>query len=340
MNFASDNTTGVCPEILEALNAANLGPAMPYGNDELTKKVEAQFNDLFECETSVFLMGTGTASNAVALSALTPPYGNIYCHRDAHINVDECGAPEFYTNGAKLVTLPGPHGKLHAGELESALAASSQDIHHTQPAAISITQATESGTVYGPSEIHQISEVAKEFGLYLHMDGARFSNAVATLECSPAAITWKAGVDVLSFGITKNGAMNAEAIIFFNRGLGADSGYRRKRGGHLNSKMRFIAAQWDAFLKDGLWLKNAHHANAMAQRMKNGLLKTEGAEIYYPVEANELFVSLPEEKLQRASAAGYGFYRWLDQASPLIRLVMAFNTTEEDVDGFLKALNS
>ncbi len=335
MNFASDNTAGVSPEILEALCAANDECAMPYGNDAMTEKVQNRFNDLFDCETHVLLVPTGTAANAIALAALSPPHGSIYCHRDSHINCDECGAPEFFTGGAKLVTLPGPNGKLHAGELDSALAATSFAVHHTQPAAISISQASEAGTIYGLGEIHQIGDVAKEYNLHLHMDGARFTNALCTIGCSPAEMTWKAGVDVLSFGATKNGAMSAEAIIFFNTALAKDVSFKRKRGGHLFSKMRYLAAQWDAFLSNDLWLKNARHANAMAQKLKEGLGSIPGSELYYPVEANEIFISLPQESLEKLEKAGYGFYRWQDPTSPLIRLVTAFNTKESDVDGFI-----
>ncbi|SCA58018.1 Low specificity L-threonine aldolase [Candidatus Terasakiella magnetica] len=336
MNFCSDNTTGVSPEILDALTQANTGTAMPYGEDELTAKVQKRFNEIFECETTVFLTSTGTSANALALDALTPSYGSIYCHKDSHINCDECGAPEMFCGGAKLITLPGPHGKLHPGELETALAATNDAVHHTQPAALSISQASEAGTIYGPAEIHHLSAVAKEYGLYFHMDGARFTNALCTVECSPAELTWKAGIDVLSFGATKNGAMNAEAIIFFNQKLAREVGYMRKRTGHLHSKMRFIAAQWDAFLTNDLWLNNARHANAMAQKLKCGLETIAGAELYFPVEANELFISLPENTLQALEDAGYGFYRWHDAGSPLIRLVTSFNTTEQDINGFIQ----
>jgi threonine aldolase len=341
MNFCSDNTTGVSPEILEALSKANVDYAMPYGADALTQKVEQRFNELFECETSVYLVTTGTAANALALGAVSPSYGSIYCHKDAHINCDECGAPEFYTGGAKLITLPGPHGKLHHGEVESALAATNDAVHHTQPAAISLSQASEAGTVYGPGEIHHLSHVAREYGLYLHMDGARFANALATLGCSPAEMTWKAGVDVLSFGSTKNGTMNAEAVIFFNDKIGKSIGYKRKRAGQLQSKMRFVAAQWDAYLENDLWIKNASHANKMAQKLVKGLENVTGSELYYPVEANEIFISMPEPVLQKLEKAGYAFYRWHDATCPLIRLVTAFNTREQDVDGFIQtALNA
>lgn len=337
MNFCSDNTSGVSPEILESLSKANTANAMPYGNDDLTARVEKHFNDIFECETTAFLVPTGTAANALALSAISPSYGSIYCHRDSHINCDECGAPEFYTGGAKLITLPGSHGKIHPGELETTLAATSDAVHHTQPAALSVSQASEAGTVYGPAEIHHLSEICKAYGLFFHMDGARFSNALCTTGCSPADLTWKAGVDILCFGATKNGAMNAEAVIFFNKALAKETGFRRKRGGHLFSKMRFLAAQWDAFLSNDLWLKNAQHANEMAQRLKAGLETIPGSELYFPVEANEIFISLPEETLQNIEKAGYRFYRWQDPASPLIRLVTSFDTNSEDVDGFIAA---
>ncbi|MDV7339377.1 low specificity L-threonine aldolase [Terasakiella sp. A23] len=335
MNFASDNTASVSPQILDAITKANQGAAMPYGNDVLTDKVQTRFNEIFECETTTFLVATGTASNSIALSALSPSYGSIYCHRDSHINCDECGAPEFYTGGAKLVTLPGAHGKLHPGELEAALANTSDAVHHTQPAAISLSQASEAGTIYGLGEIHRINEVAKERGMYLHMDGARFANALITAGCSAADLTWKAGVDVLSFGATKNGAMCAEAVIFFNRDLAREAGFKRKRGGHLFSKMRYLAAQWDAYLTDDLWLSNAQHANKMAQRLKNGLQTIKGSDLYYQVEANEIFITLPEDTLTRLEKAGYGFYRWQDPNSPLIRLVTSFDTKETDVDGFI-----
>lgn len=336
MNFCSDNTSTISPEILEAIQRENAKPAMPYGADDLSAKIQSQFNDLFECETTAFLVPTGTASNSLALAALSPSYGSIYCHRDAHINCDECGAPEFYTGGAKLITLPGPNGKVHPGELETALAATSDAVHHNQPAALSISQASEAGTVYGPSELHHLSEIAKQYGLYFHMDGARFSNAISTVGCSPAELTWKAGIDVLSFGATKNGAMAAEAVIFFNRNLGKEVGYRRKRAGHLFSKMRFIAAQWDGFLHDDLWLKNANHANAMATKLKEGLLSLPSAELYHPVEANEVFVALPEHVIQGLEKTGFAFYRWQDPTSPVIRLVTSFNTNVADVDQFIQ----
>lgn len=336
MNFCSDNVTGIAPEILSALIAANSGAAMPYGNDELTQRLNTRLAELFETEVEVFPVATGSAANALALSVLSPSYGAIYCHRDAHINVDECGAPEFYSGGAKLVTLPGLDGKLSADGLNKALKQGGAGVvHHVQPAAVSITQATEAGTLYRLAEVQAIAQVTHDHGLLLHMDGARFANAIASLGCSPAEITWRSGVDVLSFGATKNGALAAEAVIFFKSGYADEFGYRRKRGGHLFSKMRFLSAQLDAYLKDDLWLKNAAHANQMAQILAVGLTPLPGVRLCYPVEANELFVALPEPVINGLLADGFQFYRWDGSEGPVVRLVTAFSTAAADVQAFL-----
>lgn len=250
MNFCSDNVTGISPEILTALADVNQGAAMPYGEDECTQRLQSKFAQLFETEVTVFPVTTGTAANALALSVIVPPFGAVYCHSSAHINVDECGAPEFYTGGAKLLTIPGINGKLYAQDLKNAIALSGIGVvHHVQPTAISITQSTEAGTVYSIDEVKQIAEVARNHHLSLHMDGARFANAVVSLGCSPADITWRCGVDMLCFGATKNGAMAAEAVIFFNRDLAQTFGYRLKRSGHLMSKMRFLSAQLEAYIQ-------------------------------------------------------------------------------------------
>ncbi len=338
MNFCSDNVTGASPEILAALLEANEGAAMPYGNDEMSQRLTTRFAEIFETEVIVFPVATGSAANALALSVLTPPYGAIYCHADSHIQVDECGAPEFYTGGAKLVTLAGDSGKIPFKDFERALSQGGAGVvHHVQPAAVSLTQATEAGTVYRVEEVEAIAQLAHGQRLGVHMDGARFANAVVSLGCSPAEITWKAGVDILSFGATKNGAMAAEAVIFFKPELAASFGYRRKRGGHLFSKMRFLSAQLDAYLKQDLWLKNAAHANRMAQRLAAGLKEIPGAVFSHPVEANELFVTLPEDLIQGLLADGFLFYRWPGDDTSLIRLVTAFNTAEASVDAFVKA---
>jgi threonine aldolase len=338
MNFSSDNVTGMSPEIMAALLAANDGSAISYGEDNYTKQVEAQLSDIFETEVAAFPVATGSAANALALSVITPSFGAIYCHADSHINVDECGAPEFYTGGAKLVTIAGNHGKISADDLATLLAHSGQGIvHHVQPAAVSITQATEAGTVYRPDEVAAIAQVTHHHNLSLHMDGARFANALVSLGCQPADITWRAGVDVLSFGATKNGAMAAEAVIFFQRDRAESFAYRRKRGGHLFSKMRFLSAQLDAYLTDDLWLKNAAHANRMAAKLATELSALPGVTLFHPVEANELFVQMPEAMVTGLLADGFKFYRWGDATPTLIRLVTAFNTPEADVLALVQA---
>jgi threonine aldolase len=338
MNFASDNVTGVSPEIMAALNAANDGAATSYGQDEYTQRLETQFNELFETEVTIFPVATGSAANALALSVMTPPFGAIYCHAESHINLDECGAPEFYTGGAKLVTLPGANGKIQAADLAAVLTRSGAGVvHHVQPAAVSITQASEAGTVYGVDEIQGLAEITHKHDLHLHIDGARFANAVVSLGCSPAELTWRAGVDVLCFGATKNGAMAAEAVVFFNQTLAKTFGYRRKRSGHLFSKMRFLSAQLEAYIKEGLWLRNATHANQMARKLAQGLVELPGVKLCYPVEVNEIFVELPEAVISNLLADGFRFYRWGGDDSTIIRLVTAFNTKEADVTAFLEA---
>lgn len=338
MNFCSDNVTGVSPEIMAALAAANEGAAMPYGQDECSQRLSAQFSELFETDVAVFPVATGSAANALALSVMTPPFGAIYCHAESHINVDECGAPEFYTGGAKLVTLPGD-GKIRAADLAMTLAkAGAGVVHHVQPAAVSLTQATEAGTVYSTDEVQQIAEVTHTHDLKLHMDGARFANAVVSLGCTPADITWRAGVDVLSFGATKNGAMAAEAVVFFNRDLADTFSYRRKRSGHLFSKMRFLSAQLEAYITDDLWLRNAAHANQMAAKLAEGLASLPEVKLCYPVEANEIFIELPTHVIQGLLDDGFQFYRWEGEASTTIRLVTAFNTKVEFVMALVEAV--
>ena len=332
MNFASDNATGIAPEILAAIEAANHGPAMPYGADEVTRRLEQRFAEVFEHPVAVFPVATGTAANSLALACLTPPWGAIYCHEEAHIVTDECGAPEFFAAGAKLVTCPGEHGKLTPETLAGRITGAGV-VHNVQPAAVSVTQETEAGTVYRPDEIAALSSVARRHGLALHMDGARFANAVACLGCSPAAITWRAGVDVLSFGATKNGAMAAEAVVFFDPAKAAEFGFRRKRAGHLLSKLRFVSVQLEAYLSADLWLRNARHANAMAAQLGAGLARLPGARLVHPVEANEVFIALPEIAIERLAAAGFGFYRWGEE--PVLRLVTAFDTDPTAVTSLL-----
>lgn len=333
MNFCSDNVTGCAPEILSALLDSNTGAAMPYGEDEITKRFNTRLAEVFETEVIAFPVATGSAANALALSTMTPPYGAIYCHAQSHINVDECGAPEFYTGGAKLVTLAGEQGKLTATDLTNALThAGIGSVHRVQPATVSVTQATEAGTVYSPAEVIQVGEVCRRYGLKLHMDGARFANAVASLHCTPAEITWKAGVDVLCFGATKNGALAAEAVIFFDRSLAETFAYRRKRGGHLFSKMRFLSVQLQTYLQDDLWLQLARHANERATQLAIGLETLPGVRLCYPVQANEVFVEMPVGLVEHLLAAGVQFYRWEHSGrGTIVRLVTAFNTQATDV---------
>lgn len=333
MNFCSDNASGASPEIIAALATANVGAAMPYGDDPLTQSVIGKLQALFEADAEVMLMSTGSSANALALAAMTPSFGSIYCHPDSHINVDECGAPEFFTNGAKLVPVPGPDGKMTAAALEGAITGAGV-VHHTQPAAVSVTQVTEAGTLYTLDEIRAIADVCRRHDLKLHMDGARFANAVAALGCTPAEASHRVGIDALSFGATKNGALCAEAILFFDRDLIKDVGYRRKRAGHLFSKMRFLAAQFDAYLSDDLWRRNAQHANAMAAKLAAGLETIAGSRFAHPVHANELFVHLPVPVIEGLLAEGFLFYRWVPDGD-LVRLVTAFDTEAAVVDAFI-----
>jgi threonine aldolase len=336
MNFCSDNTSGAHPKILAAVTAANAGAAMPYGNDDLTRGVEKRLAEIFEHECAVALVGTGTGANALALSLLTPPWGVVYCHPESHINSDECAAPEFYTGGAKLVAIPGASGKIAAADFAKVVgAAGAGTVHHAQPAAISLTQATEAGTVYTRDEVAAIAEIARQHRLAVHMDGARFANAVVHLGCTPADITWRAGVDALSFGGTKNGCFAAEAVILFDRAKATELGFRRKRAAQLWSKMRFLAAQMDAYLEDELWLVNARYANELAARLGRGLAGIPGARLEHPVEANEIFVTLPERVIRGLEGEGFRFYRWQGEGSTLLRLVTSFTTETAHVDAFI-----
>jgi len=336
MNFCSDNVTGACPAVLEAVCRHNDGAAMPYGDDALTRDVCDRISGLFDCDASVFPVATGTAANALAMSVICPGFGAVYCHKDSHVYTDECGAPELFTGGAKLVPLDGADAKFSAETLDKALGAGWKGVvHHVQPAAVSITQASECGTLYRPEEIAAIAEVCRRHDLVLHMDGARFANAVAAGRATPAEMTWRAGVDVLSFGATKNGAMAAEAVVFFRPELAERFALHRKRGGHLFSKMRFISAQLDGYLKDNVWLNNANHANAMAAELNRGVGQVAGARVIHPVEANEIFVVLPEAVSAGLLKAGFAFYPWAAGGPGCHRLVTAWNTTEKDVEHFI-----
>ena len=340
MYFASDNTAGIAPPILAAIARANTGYALGYGNDEWTRRVEQRFAEIFEREVAVFLVPTGTAANALALAHVTPPWGAVLCHAGSHIATDECGAPEFFGGGIKLVGLGGEGAKISAATLRTALDGQWGGPHHVSPAALSLSQATECGTIYRVAEIRELADLARSKGAVLHMDGARIGNALARMNVSAAEVTWKAGVDVLSFGATKGGAMGAEAVIFFDPKRSANMQDRRKRGGALASKHRFIAAQMEAYLDGDLWLTLARHANAMADALAAGLTAA-GCAPVWPVEANEVFAPIPAAADKTLKAAGALYYPWpgegLDIAagSVLVRLVTSFQTTQDDVDRFL-----
>lgn len=324
-----------------AVNAANQGAVPSYGHDDFSVQLQILLSEIFERPVSVYPVTTGSAANALALSQLAPPYGAIYCYEAAHIVTDECGAPEFFSGGAKLIGLPAADGKIRPRQIEEAVAlANAMGVHHVKPAAISITQATEWGTVYEVSELSSLGEVAKRLGLPLHMDGARFANALAHLNCTPAEATWKRGVDVLSLGATKNGALCAEAVVFFDAAQAEGFERRRKRAGHLWSKQRFLSAQLLAYLQHGLWLDNARHANAMARTLAAGLQAVAGARLLHPVEVNEIFIELPETTVASLEAAQFKFYRWpTSQACSgvSIRLVTSYATTPDEVEGFVAA---
>ncbi len=306
MRFFSDNAAAACPEVLAALGGANrLDTA--YDGDSFSARLDGALSDLFETRVEALWVATGTAANSLALAALCPPHGAIVCHRDAHIQNDECGAPEFYTHGAKLLLGDGPGAKLTPEAVAALLAGVRADVHQVQPAALSITNATEYGLVYTPEETAALGELCRARGLGLHVDGARFANAVARLGCAPADLTWKAGVDALSFGFVKNGGLSAECLVFFREGLADATRYRRKRAGHLLSKGRYMAAQILAMLAGDLWLRNARAANAAAAR----LAEAAGADrLVLPVEANEVFVRVTPDEAAALRAQGFDFYDW------------------------------
>lgn len=312
MIFTSDNAGPAAPEILAALADCNAGFAPPYGADHWTERAGRLVRDVFEApEAAVCLVGTGTAANALSLALLAPPWGAIFCHRHAHVEEDECGAPEFYTGGSKVVMVEGPDGRIDPGELRRLLAFTGRSgVHNVQRGCLSLTNATELGTVYDPGQIAALTAIAHEFGIPVHLDGARLANALVTQGCSPAEATWKAGVDVLSLGGTKNGLFAAEAVVIFDPARAREFELRRKRGGHLVSKHRFLAAQFAAYLADGLWLRLAARANAMARDLSERLSRLPGAELVHPTEGNAVFARWPRSGHRRAFAAGADYYLW------------------------------
>jgi len=334
MNFRSDNTAPCAPEIMTAINAANEGRALSYGADEWTKRLDQRFSTLFEREARVFPVISGTAANAIALASAVPAWGAIYCHREAHIERDELGAPEFYTGGGKLALIDGAMAKLDAETLQEAVRAGMRDEHTVRPAAISISQTTERGGVYAPHEVRAIASVARANKLVLHMDGARFANAVAALHCTATQAV--ADVDLLSFGATKNGAMGAEAIVCFDATHAEKIAIWRKRGGHLISKSRFVAAQLLAYLEDDLWLRLATRSNTLAKRLAGAAAPI----LSHTVETNQVFIKPGVEGLARLRAAGADFYDWGDEGSGEARLVVAWSHTEPEIDAMCAALAS
>ena len=337
MDFASDNAAGASRKVLDAIIAANEGPSPAYGADAWTQRAEAMLSDIFEREVAAFLVATGTGANALALGAVTPPWGAVYCHEDSHVSDDECGAPEMFTHGAKLVGLPGALGKITPEALADALKRFPRGlVKQVQPASLSLSQATECGTAYALDEIAALARAAHAAGVKVHMDGARFTNAMLRLGCTPAQMTWKAGIDVLSFGGTKNGLLGVEAVVFFDPAKAWEFELRRKRGGHLFSKHRFLSAQMEAYLSDGLWLRLATQANAMGQRLVKGLRDRQAH--VPPADANMLFPEWPAGHHDRLEAAGAHFYRFpAPEGRERARLVASWSTTEADVDRFLAA---
>jgi threonine aldolase len=334
VRFLSDNTASVSPEILAALAAVNQGRANPYGDDEWSKRLDRAFSDLFGTEVRAFAVATGTAANALSLAALCPPYGAIFAHQEAHLETDECGAPGFFTGGGQLTLLPGEHGRIAPATFAAALAAYPDHLHIVQPAVLSLSQATECGTAYRAEDIAALTASAHGRGLKVHMDGARFANVVAFLGCHPGDITWRAGIDVLSFGATKNGAMGVEAVVFFRPELVRDFELHRKRSGHLHSKGRYLAAQLLAYLEGDLWKRNAARANGFAQR----IARAAGAALLHPVEANEVFLRLGVERCRTLRSAGFEFYDWGPPQGGEARLVLSWDQPEEEVRALERAL--
>jgi threonine aldolase len=351
MYFGSDNQTGASDQVFKTLQQANTGVTGAYGDDEWTQQATQMIQELFECDADVFFVSTGTAANSLALACMGEPWDNILCHGQAHIINDELTAPEFFTQGARLVGLDTQSGKLRASVLADYLShGAAHPPHNPEPTVLSLTQANESGQVYSIDEVTELASIAKNHGLSVHMDGARFSNAVAALQCSPAEITWKAGVDVLCLGATKNGALSAEAVVFFNKSLSKRFVQHRKRSGHLISKSRWLGAQFYGWLQDNHWLSLARHANDMAKRLNEGLSDNEQTHVIWPVVANELFIVMSKKKITELRNQGAVFYEWprtfvpedlkVEAHEDVVRLVTSFRTSLDEVNLFLSALKA
>lgn len=336
MNFASDNVYGASPEILNAVVAANAGTCPSYGEDAYTVRLNELLWDVFETDLIAFPVITGSAANALALSALCPPHGVVYSHEGAHVFEDECNGPEFFTGGAKIYPVDGAGGKIDPDALRQAMGRFVRGFdHHPQPSALTVTNATEWGTIYQPDEVLALTDMAREFQCRAHMDGTRFANAVAGSGCSPADLTWRAGIDAMSLGATKNGALGAELVIFFDRALADNFLFRRKRAGHTISKLRFLSAQLVAYFEQDHWLNNARHANAMAARLAAGFSEIQGFQLVAPCQANEVFVKMPADVAARLRAAGAVFHDWPSGGENCVRLVTSFAADEGDIDQVL-----
>jgi threonine aldolase len=348
LDFTSDNVTGASEPVLAAIVAANGGAEPAYGADSVTREIEARFATLFEREVAVFLVASGTAANALALAAAVSPWGSCVCHAEAHVAEDECGAPEFFTHGAKLLGVSGVGGKLEAGTVAAFLDGLPRAEKQMPAQCLSVSQATEAGLVYTLPEIAALAGVAHARGLAVHMDGARFANALVALGCTPADMTWRSGVDILSFGATKNGCLAAEAVVVFDERLAGSLRYRRKRSGHTLSKGRFLAAQFRGYFADDHWLDNARRANAAARRLSAGLSACPDIRLAWPTDANEVFAILPGSVDRALRGAGARYHAWASGSLPdgvsigpddsFVRLVTSYATTEADVDALLRAV--
>ena len=332
--FASDNTAGICPEAWEAMQAANRGFAPSYGNDYWTDRAAESLRALFETDCDVYFVFNGTAANSLALASLCQSYHSVVCHEAAHVETDECGAPEFFSNGTKLLVTGGPQGRLDP-QAVGHIVTRRGDIHYPKPRVLSLTQPTELGTLYRPEQIRALQEVARRHDLRVHMDGARFSNAAAALGARPRALTWEAGVDVLCMGGTKSGIGVGEAIVFFNRALSEEFAYRCKQAGQLASKMRFLAAPWAAMLESGAWLRRARHANQAAAALAGRLGALPGVELLYPAEANSVFVRLPERYHRALQAEGWAYYTFIGGG---VRLMCSWQTGEQEIEALASCL--
>jgi len=335
--FESDNTAAICPEAWAALAAANAEEAAAYGDDQWTQRVSERVREIFETDCEVFFVFNGTAANSLVLAQLCRSFHGVICHEHSHIHTDECGAPEFFSGGSKLLPIPGANGKLDLAQLKAAILRQ-QGVHSSKPRVVSLTQSTELGTIYRRAEIERIAEFARQRSLLLHMDGARFANAVAALDCAPKAITWEAGVDSLCFGGTKNGTAAGELVIFFKKELARDFDYRTKQAGQLASKMRFLAAPWAGLLNDNVWLENARRANHGAKVLAEKLTAALGVQLAFPCEASAVFLRMPERLVAELHGRGWHFYKFVEP--DVYRLMCSWSVTEGDIEDLVRDVKS